>query len=207
VRNLDRCSISSHSEFLRAVHERSAFQIEETFGLLHVPLLLSRTTGVSRTSQRFECHQRNCPVFVLFIMTDHIVRLTNSRFVHNHLGSETERTPRQFLSEERRAEIRYLTPIGCSGGQIRVHPGLTVPAQTLYNAGRLQLSQYRRNQAARLEEESKPIRILTHASCVMTIVSLDITFSTSHEPAAGSAGICWEWTIHRVRTDLVFRSS
>jgi hypothetical protein len=66
----------------------------------------------------------------------------------------------RFSSEETLVKIQDLTSIGCSAGQIRLHLGLTVPAQTLYIARRLQLRQCRRNQAAELKEQ-----IQTYKDC------------------------------------------
>jgi hypothetical protein len=58
-----------------------------------------------------------------------------------------------MLSNNERAEIQYLTSIGCTAGQIRLRLGLIVLGQTLYNARRHQPRQYRKNQGIQLEAQ------------------------------------------------------
>jgi hypothetical protein len=80
------------------------------------------------TGQRFEWRHPDCRAFIIFIITDHTVMFTNARFVDNHLVSEAYTTHDQFLSEETWVEIRCLTSIGYSAGQIRFQLASTVPA-------------------------------------------------------------------------------
>jgi hypothetical protein len=56
-----------------------------------------------------------------------------------------------MLSNNKRAEIQYLTSLGCTAGQIRLHLGLIVPGQTLCNARTYQPRQYRKDQGIQLE--------------------------------------------------------
>jgi hypothetical protein len=114
-------------------------------------ILVSESTGPRRSRQRFKCS--NCPreAQVSVQIQDKIVRSIEAEFVHNHRLSEVTSRRAPILPSETRDEIQYLTSIGCSAGHIRLHLGLSIPRQSLYNAGWAQLRQYRSNQTAAFE--------------------------------------------------------
>jgi hypothetical protein len=90
---------------------------------------------------------------VSFTIHDNIVRFMEAEFVHNHPLSDVTSKRAPLLTLETREKIQYLTSIGFSAGHIQLHLGLSVPPQTLYNARRIQLRQYRSNQAIALEAQ------------------------------------------------------
>jgi hypothetical protein len=68
-----------------------------------------------------------------------MVTLAHSNFTHNHPQNDMHIKGVAMLTQEERAEIRYLTSVGFTAGHICLKMGLAVSAEVRFGTRRAQL--------------------------------------------------------------------
>jgi hypothetical protein len=86
---------------------------------------------------------RNCTACVVFQVDGAVVTLAHSNFTHNHPLNDMDIKGVAMLTQEERAEIRDLTSVGFTAGQICLKMGLAVSAKVLFDTRRAQLRVFR----------------------------------------------------------------
>jgi hypothetical protein len=77
----------------------------------------------------YKCRDHNCIACVVFHVVRLVVILSHSKFTHNHPLNDMQIKGVAVLRQEERVEIRYLTSVGFTAGQIRLMIGFAVSAK------------------------------------------------------------------------------
>jgi hypothetical protein len=90
---------------------------------------------------------------VVYTIYGNMVRFIDADFIHDHEISTMTIPGAHVMRSEMRAQIHYLTEFGCNADEIRLHLGLSVFPQVMYNIRHHQLRQYRICQTVQLEKK------------------------------------------------------
>jgi hypothetical protein len=136
------------------VQERSYHSPDEWLGLFGFPMFCAGETGAARGTQKYVCRRHDCPAHITYeTEVDQKVRIYEQHWEHNHDVDEVTLQSFDELTPTQRAQIDDLTSMNMTAGQIRIHMGLAVSAEVLYDARRRQLRKFWQDQAEKLLQE------------------------------------------------------